>query len=96
MRRVGAIGISLTIAAVLAGCSNNESPRTDALPEILLDLPERKEIAELIGKADFAAAESRAREVLAEVEANNGSDSVAAAEVLDLLVEALWRSGYRG
>ncbi|GAG13360.1 unnamed protein product, partial [marine sediment metagenome] len=52
------------------------------------------EIGALIANSDFTAAESKARELLADVEATHGPDSLDAAHVLDLLVEALWRGGH--
>ena len=48
---------------------------------------------ELIEKGSYAEAEDLARELLAEIEAAHGEDSVQAADVLDVVVEALWRGG---
>jgi CHAT domain-containing protein/Tfp pilus assembly protein PilF len=44
-------------------------------------------------QARFAGAEASARALLAETETRDGADSVAAARVMDALVEALWRGG---
>ena len=49
-------------------------------------------IEQLFGNWRYAEAETRARQLLADVEAQHGPDSVEAAEALDLLVEALWRA----
>jgi CHAT domain-containing protein/Tfp pilus assembly protein PilF len=46
-----------------------------------------------IEEGRYAEAEAAARELLKEVEASDGSDSLQAARVLDVLVEALTRSG---
>jgi len=51
------------------------------------------EIRELNKTGSYAAAEAAARELLAEAETRDGSESFQAAEVLDLLVEALYRAG---
>jgi len=50
----------------------------------------------LIGQGQYAEAEEGARERLAAVEAEDGPDSAAAAEVLDVLVESRWRAGKIG
>jgi len=47
----------------------------------------------LIEAGRYAEAEALAREMLAETEGAHGTDSVEAAEVLDVLVESLWRGG---
>jgi len=51
------------------------------------------EIRQLIRDADFANAESRARELLTEFEQAHGVDSLEVAQTLDVLVESLWRAG---
>jgi hypothetical protein len=50
-------------------------------------------IRRLVFVARYADAEAAARARLSEVEATIGPESLAASEVMDLLVEALWRGG---
>ncbi len=52
-----------------------------------------KPIPELIADGRHAEAEARARQLLDEVEAASGADSIETARAIDLLVEALWRGG---
>jgi CHAT domain-containing protein/tetratricopeptide (TPR) repeat protein len=47
----------------------------------------------LLREARYAEAEAGARTLLAETEARHAADSVAGAQVIDVLVEALWRGG---
>ncbi len=47
----------------------------------------------LVGDGEYAEAETAAREILSGIETEHGADSVQAAAVLDLLVQARWRSG---
>jgi len=47
-------------------------------------------IQSLFDEWRYAEAETRARALLAEVEASHGGDSLAAAQALDLVVQALW------
>ena len=49
------------------------------------------DIGKLLREARYADAERSARNLLTETEANVGADSLEAARVLDVLVEALWR-----
>lgn len=51
------------------------------------------EIRQLLGEGRAAAAEARARELLRETEVASGALAPETADVLDLLVEALWRGG---
>jgi len=51
------------------------------------------ELKALIKTGRYADAEVGARALLTEVEATNGSDSIDAANVLEVLVESLWRGG---
>jgi CHAT domain-containing protein len=75
----------LVVALAAAGVACNE-------PVTLLPDPEGvAEVRELIAQDQYAEAEKRARELLATVEAAEGADSLAAAKVLDALVESLWR-----
>lgn len=50
-------------------------------------------VRNLLLQGRYVDAEAGARSLLAEVEAKNGPDSLEAAEVIDALVEALWRGG---
>jgi len=50
-------------------------------------------VQELIEDGRYAEAEAQARPLLAASEFAHGADSLQAAEVLELLVEALWRGG---
>ena len=50
-------------------------------------------IKALIENGQYAEAEAQARELLAEVKAEHGLESLEATEVLDQLVESLWRGG---
>lgn len=55
-----------------------------------------EEIKALTENGQYAEAESQAWELLAKVEAQHGIESLEAAEVLDQLVESLWRGGKAG
>ena len=50
-------------------------------------------VREMIADGDYSAAKSEARSLLGRVEQSEGQDSPESADVLDVLVEALWRSG---
>jgi len=50
-------------------------------------------VKSLIKAGKYAEAELQARELLAQTQAKHGSDAIETAEVLDALVEALWRGG---
>jgi tetratricopeptide (TPR) repeat protein/CHAT domain-containing protein len=52
-----------------------------------------EELRRLITQGHYAEAESGARALLSDVEERSGSDSVEAADVIDLLVESMWRGG---
>jgi CHAT domain-containing protein/tetratricopeptide (TPR) repeat protein len=55
--------------------------------------PELESIKKLILDGKYAEAETRARTLLASVEASSGPESLQAAGVMDALVESLWRYG---
>jgi CHAT domain-containing protein/Tfp pilus assembly protein PilF len=55
--------------------------------------PELESIKKLILDGKYGEAEGRARTLLASVEASGGRESLQAAEVMDALVESLWRVG---
>ncbi len=50
-------------------------------------------VRELLREGDFEEAEKRARDLLKETETVTGPDSLEAALIMDLVVEALWKSG---
>ncbi|MFN0150172.1 MAG: tetratricopeptide repeat protein [bacterium] len=76
---------ALAMEGALARESNGASPDTAAAPS-LADATTR------LAARDFAGAETLCRVLLAEAEAATGAESRAAADVLDVLVEALWRA----
>jgi len=55
--------------------------------------PRLDELKALLKEARYAEAEAGGRALLAEVEAKQGAESIETAEVLDVLVDALWRGG---
>jgi len=84
----GGLAIFLTIARPSgAGAAQTAPASTDDAPDAI------KEGRHLLREGHFSEAESFARKSLAEMEARHGSESIEAARMLDLLVEALCKGG---
>ncbi len=95
----------LSIIAALAFCFGSEMARTaiarTAIARAAQETPAQQtqasenldKVRDLIKDGKYAQAETLARRLLAEIEATAGSDSLKIAEVLDVLVEALYRGG---
>jgi tetratricopeptide (TPR) repeat protein len=89
-----------SVIAVLSLCFGSAISET-AVARILQQTPAQEtqalqnldNIRELIKNGKYAEAETLARKLLAENEVTFGADSVKTAEVLDVLVEALFRGG---
>ncbi len=85
----------LSIVAALAFCFGSELAGT-ATASAAQEPPVQQtqnldKVRDLIKDGKYAEAETLARELLKQVEASSGPDSLKVAEVLDVLVEALYR-----
>lgn len=78
---------AFSVVIFLGGDTRPAAP-TNASPAANLD-----EVQGLLTDGRFTDAEVAARDLLARVEGARGADSIEAAGVLDVLVEALWRGG---
>jgi CHAT domain-containing protein/tetratricopeptide (TPR) repeat protein len=82
--------ILLSISLVIVGSGlaiqeASESPKKEETHSI----PKLDEVRALLKKKSFTEAETMAREILAEVEAEYGAESLQVAQVIDVLVESL-------
>jgi acyl-CoA reductase-like NAD-dependent aldehyde dehydrogenase len=83
--------------AALFLCFGSEAEKTTAATMAQEPPPQQTQNLDkaraLIKDQKFAEAETLARELLKQAEAAPGADSLKVAEVLDVLVESLWRGG---
>jgi len=83
----------LLVALGQMGCG---SANPDAKEAVVWAADERAAIQEQIRRASFDEAEHASKRLLAEAEAAHGPDSLETGQVLNLLVETLWRSRRAG
>lgn len=81
--------LSLFLAIGVFSLGAQEKPEPASVKKDL-ELQELDKVKALLKEGNFADAESLAREILIEVEAKHGADSLQAAQVLDVLVESIF------